>query len=158
MSSVVAEAAIRRVAKKAREQGLGRIATDDATRQSREHPAHRPSSAGAGVLAALAQAGIRLSTDQRRTIDRLLRTHPELGTCHFTPGRAVERLIAHGVHFTDRQLEQVSDETTVGGLRRSESAFDDCRTTASRPAHRPDPADARAPGSGFFGWLRRLVQ
>lgn len=163
--SVVAEAALHRVTQNARRHSV-RVAPDDATKQSREHPAHRPASeaTATGVLAALAQAGIRLTLDQKRAIVRVIKSHPELGTGHFTPERAVERLALHGIHFTDRQLALVSDETTVSGMRRLESAFDDVRTTASHPAYRPDHYDvekeeahADAP-RGFLAWLKRLFQ
>ena len=161
--SVVAEAALHRVTQNARKHAV-RVAPDDATGQSREHPAHKPGAAapGVGVLAALAQAGIRLTLDQRRAIDKVVKAHPELRTCPFTPARAVERLMTHGIHFSDRQLERVSDETTVSGMRRLESAFDDSRTTASHPAYRPDAYDAgeaeaqtEAP-RGVLAWLKRL--
>ncbi len=153
--SVVAEAALHRVTQNARRHTV-RVAPDDATKQSREHPAYRPADSaapGVGVLAALKQAGIRLTLDQRRAVDRVVKTHPELATCPFTPARAVERLMTHGIHFSDRQLAQVSDETTVSGMRRLASSFDDSRTTASHPAHRP----TRKPvPRGFVAWLKRL--
>lgn len=162
--SAVTEGALHRVTQNARKHAV-RVAPDDATKQSREHPAFKPgAAAGVGVLVALAQAGIRLTLDQRRLIDRLMKAHPELRTCPFTPARAVEKLMAHGVHFSDRQLELVSDEATVTGLRRLESAFDDVRTTASHPAYRPahfhdeGAAEEEAPARGFVAWVKRLFQ
>jgi hypothetical protein len=170
--SVVAEGAIRRVAKEARQARLARITPDDATHDSREHAAHRPAANanGIGVLSALAQAGIRLSQAQRSAIARLSRRHPELLSHPFTPNTAVEHLITLGVPFSDSQLELVSDECTVSGFRRIQSAFEDSRTrtTASHPAFKPRPTTQTIPRveleaeveadveTGFFAWVRRL--
>ena len=155
--SVVGEAAIRRVAKEARRERLARIAPDDATHESREHPAYKPGGAGKGVLAALDRAGIRLSQTQRAAIARLLKFHPEMTTHPFTANTAIERLITLGVQFADAQLALVSDECTVSGFRRIQSGFEDCRTTASHPAHRPRVTTLiPVIEPGFFAWLRRV--
>lgn len=162
--SVVAEAAIRRVSREARRERLSRITPDDATHDSREHAAHRAAGVGTGVLAALAQVGMRLSTIQRAAIARLSRRHPELLSHPFTPNTAVEHLISLGVPFTDAQLELVSDECTVSGFRRIESAFEDCHTTASHPAFRPRTTTSAKTmnvpvveaETGFFAWVRRI--
>lgn len=155
--SVVGEAAVRRAAEEARRSGRSRLATDDAARNSsREHRAYRPGGVGVGVLAALAQAGIRLTLEQRRGIDRLLRVHTELATQPFTPGGAVERLVLHGIHFTDRQLELVAEDTTVSGFRRLESNFEDNRKTDKVPVHRPQTVIIEQQTSGFFAWLARV--
>ncbi|MBS1148704.1 MAG: hypothetical protein H6Q89_402 [Myxococcaceae bacterium] len=159
MTSVVGEAAIRRVAKEARKERLSRIVPDDASHDSHEHAAYKPGAAagGKGVLAALAQVGMRLSQVQRTAIARLLRLHPEMSAHPFTPSTAVEHLITHGVQFADAQLALVSDECTVSGFRRIQSGFDDCRTTASHVAYKPRTQTVlAAPEPGFFAWLRRL--
>ena len=136
MSAVVAEAALRRVAKEARRERLFSIAPDDATHDSREHTAHKLTGPGTGVLAALAQVGMQLTQAQRAAITRLSRRHPELLRHPFTPNTAVENLITLGVPFSDAQLELVSDECTVSGFRRIQSAFEMPRATASHPAIR----------------------
>lgn len=158
MSSVVAEGAIRRVAKEARKAARGRIGTDDATGRSYEHPAYRPAqpASGRGVLVALAQAGIHLSDEQRLAVKRLMRTHPELAEHPFTPTTAVEHLITHGIQFTAAQLALVSDECSVS-VRYIRSGFDQPRTTGSNPAHQPRRRTTVAiEQPGFFAWLRRL--
>jgi hypothetical protein len=155
--SVVGEAAVRRAAEDARRSGRSRLATDDAARNSsREHRAYRPGGVGVGVLAALGQAGIRLTLEQRRGIERLMRAHSELATQPFTPGGAVERLVLHGIHFSDRQLELVTDDTTVTGFRRLESNFEDNRKTDKMPVHRPQTAIIEQQAEGFFAWLARV--
>ena len=159
MSAVVAEAAIRRIAKKARQEGLNRISTDDAHDKTQEHPAYRPAAAraGKGVMAALAQAGIRLSPSQRSAVMKLLRQYPEMVLHPFTPSTAIERLITHGIVFADAQLAQADDECTVSGFRRIQSAFEDSRTTASHPAHRPRTTQSiPVVETGFFAWLMRI--
>jgi hypothetical protein len=160
--SVVGDAAIRRAAEDARRSGRTRLSTDDATKNSQEHKAYKPSAPGVGVFAALAQAGIRLTLEQRRAIDRVIRVHVELATALFTPSGAVERLLMHGIQFTDRQLELVADERSVSGFRRLESGFEDNKTTASHPAYRPSARTQQMeavgePPEGFFAWLRRLL-
>ena len=156
--SVVGEAAIRRAAEQARRSGRSRLSTDD-LHDSQEHRAHQPARPGVGVLAALAQAGIRLTLDQRRGIERVIRVHIELATQPFTPSAAVERLLMHGIHFTDHQLELVADERSVSGFRRLESGFEDIKTTASHPAYRPSARTVQIEAQrrgGFVSWLLRV--
>ena len=156
--SVVGEAAVRRAAEQAWRSGRARLATDDATRNSQEHRAHTPARPGVGVLAALTQAGIRLTLEQRRAIDRVIRIHVELANQAYTPSAAVERLLMHGIQFTDRQLECVSDERSVSGFRRLESGFEDIKTTASHPAHRPATRGLEREAGGLLAWVRRLFR
>lgn len=158
MSSLVAEGAIRRIAKEARKAGLHRVATGDTASRSYEHPAYRPpvASSGRGVLVALAQAGIHLTDEQRLAVKRLMRSYPELAEHPFTPTTAVEHLILHGIQFTEAQLALVSDECSVS-VRYIRSGFDQPRTTGSNPAHQPrrrTTVELEQPG--FFGWVRRL--
>ncbi len=161
--SAVADAALLRATEQARRGGRARLSTEDSTHNSKEHQAHKPGASGIGVFAALAQAGIRLTLEQRRAINRVVRVHVELGTALFTPSGAVERLLMHGIQFTDRQLELVADERSVSGFRRLESGFEDNKTTASHPAYRPAARTEQiariqldVPAEGFVAWLRRV--
>jgi hypothetical protein len=125
--SVVADEASRRAAEEARRQTLrGHLAARDAHTREREQRSgqHRALGPGQGVLAALAQAGVRLTHEQRLAIDKVLRAHPELKTLPCTPAGAAERLMAHGIHFTDAQLALVAEEGSISGLRRLESGFE----------------------------------
>lgn len=155
MSSVVAEGAIRRIAKEARKASVGRISTDDATSGSREHPAYKPAASATGVLVALAQAGIRLSEEQRLAIKRLMRLHPEMASHSFTANTAVEHLITHGIQFSDAQLKLVSSECSVS-VRYIRSGFEMPRVSKTHPVHRPRTTTVLVEKPGFFAWLSRV--
>src|SRR5438874_2731288 len=110
-----------------REAGT-RLTAEDAAKRQRERNKKR----GRGVFAALAIAGIRLTLEQRRQIDRLCRAHPELLTMELSPAVAVERLVEHGIELTDAQLERVADELTVSGLRSVSSQFEATEVSGRR--------------------------
>jgi len=87
--NVIAQGALVKATEDARRSGRARFSTEDATKDSQEHRAHKPTRPGVGVFAALAQAGIRLTVEQRRSIDRVIRIHVELATQPMTPNAAV---------------------------------------------------------------------
>jgi hypothetical protein len=103
-----------------RETASVKLSAEDATRRQRE----RRTKKSKGVLAALAAAGVKLSSEQRAAIERVLRLHPELESIEMSPPVAVERLIAHGIVFTDEQLSLVVDEGSVSGIRAAYSKFE----------------------------------
>lgn len=121
-----------------RRQAGTRLTAEDAARRQRERRSKRMR----GVYAALAIAGIRLTLEQKRAIDRVVRAHPELSSMDLSPPAAVERLIEHGVEFTDAQLALVVDEGSVSGLRRVSSVFEAPKrapaATLTLPVARPN--------------------
>jgi len=128
-----------------------RLTTEDATRRQRE----RRRQVARGVYAALAAAGIRLTLAQKRAVDAVVRRHPELLSMELSPPAAVERLIEHGVEFSDAQLALVADEGTVSGLKRVSSTFEALkperrRTTAVTEVPAPPPT-LLSRLRGFFG-------
>jgi hypothetical protein len=133
--TVLAESVERRAAEVARRESLfTRLTADDATRDQREKK--KKKSKKRGVWAALAEAGIHLTQDQHHAVDSVLTRHPQLGELVFSATEAVERLAAYGVPFTDGQLELVSDETTISGLRSAACAFEDRKRPPSSPKRR----------------------
>jgi hypothetical protein len=157
--TVLADSVERRAAEIARREALiTRLTADDATRDQREK---KKKSKKRGVWAALAEAGIRLTQDQHHAVDSVLTRHPELGEHVFSASEAVERLAAYGVPFTDGQLELVSDETTISGLRSAACAFEDRRRAPSSPKRRATTSTAKGKRvmrqPAWRAWLGRAL-